>query len=386
MTTLSNGNTYYLTLKDPFGNAVSMIDNFFLLDYARSVNNVGQLEVKLPLSYMVYIQPYYMLEVWRSAGGGQFSPYLDMEALWIILSIKIALDDDGQLYLDVIALDANMILASRYVAYYAGSAQTSKTGFAGDLLKAVITENVSSTANDYTGTANVASGLIPARGIPASIYTVQANLGDGSTITMSFSWRQVLSVFQDMADASITAGIYLAFDTVSDGFGHLEFRTYQNQRGNDHRLSSLNPIILDPYSGNLGGTSLTYDYTNEASFIYCAGQGVDAARTLATSADTTQLAVGPLARREYFQDARQATSLAQVQDLADASLRANRGQVLFDSKIIETPSTRYGIEYRFGDILPCSILSQSVDCRLDKIHVSVANGRETIDVALQSVN
>jgi hypothetical protein len=382
------GNSYYLDLKDPFGNLVDTIEVFFSLDYSRSVNNIGQLELRLPISSLSLIQPYYLLEVWRTAGGGATSPYLDMEALWVILSLAIKLDDDGQLYLEVIALDANMILASRYVAYYANSAggQTSKTGFAGDLMKAVVAENVSSTANDYTGIANVASGLIPARGIPASLYAVQLTLADGASISMSFSWRQVLAVFQDMADASNTAGIYIAFDTITDGFGHLEFRTYANQRGNDHRLSSNNPIILDPYSGNLAETSLTYDYTKEATFVYAAGQGTDAARTMATSADTTRLAQSPFARRELFQDARQATSAGQVQDAADAALRGNRGQVIYDSKIIETASNRYGIEYKFGDILPCSILNQSVDCRLDKVHVSVAGGVETIDVGLQSVS
>jgi hypothetical protein len=387
MATLQNGNTYYVELKDPYANAVDTIEKFFSLDYARSVNNIGQLELRLPISFLFLIQPYFLLEVWRTAGGGITPPYLDMEALWIILSLAVKLDADGQLYLEVIALDANMILASRYVAYYTNSAggQTSKTGFAGDLMKAVIAENVAPTANDYTGTANVASGGIPARGIPASLYAVQVNLADGSSISMSFSWRQVLAVFQDMADASNTAGIYIAFDTVTDGFGHLEFRTYANQRGNDHRMSTNNPIILDPYAGNLAETSLTYDYTKEATFVYAAGQGTDSARTVATSADTIRLAQSPFARRELFQDARQAANSTQVQDAADAALRGNRGQVTYDSKIIETPSNRYGIEYKFGDILPCQLLNQSVDCRLDKVHVSVSGGQETIDVRMQSV-
>jgi hypothetical protein len=282
------GNTYNIYLKDGFGNLVDIFTHFFSFDYNRSINNVGKFELRLPISKFHFIQPYFILEVWRNAGGGVTSMYLDTETVWIIVSYGIYLDDNGELYVGVTALDANMILASRYVAYYANSAggQTSKTGFAGDLMKAVIAENVASTANDYTGTANVASGGIPARGIPASLYAVQVNLADGSSISMSFSWRQVLAVFQDMADASNTAGIYIAFDTVTDGFGHLEFRTYANQRGNDHRMSTNNPIILDPYAGNLAETSLTYDYTKEATFVYAAGQGTDSARTVATSADT----------------------------------------------------------------------------------------------------
>jgi hypothetical protein len=46
---------------------------------------------------------------------------------------------------------------------------------------------------------------------------------------MSFSWRKVLSVLQDMAAASTTAGTYMAFDIVADGYNHLEFRTYSGQ-------------------------------------------------------------------------------------------------------------------------------------------------------------
>jgi hypothetical protein len=42
---------------------------------------------------------------------------------------------------------------------------------------------------------------------------------------MSFSWRKVLTVLQDMAAASTTAGTYMAFDMVADGYNHLEFRT-----------------------------------------------------------------------------------------------------------------------------------------------------------------
>lgn len=371
----TRGNNYDIYLKDAFGNLLAIIHDFFSLDYSRSVNNVGRLELVLPIDYFNLVQPYFLLEVWRSAGGGATSMYLDMEAVWIIPDYGIELAGDGALYFKVTAYDANQILADRYVAYYASSAQTTKTGLTGDIMKAVVRENVASTASDYNASTT--------RGISSTLYAVQADLGDGASISMSFAWRNVLSVLQDMANASATAGTYMAFDTVSDGFGHLEFRTYANQRGVDHRTN--NPIIIDPYVGNLAETTLTFDYTNEKTFIYAAGQGVDTARTVATASNSTRLAQSPFARREYFQDARQAANSTQVQDAADAALRANRGITTFDSKIIETTNTRYGIEYKFGDILPCQLFNQLVDCRLDKVHVSVANGAETIDVRLQSV-
>lgn len=372
---LGNGNNYYLILKDPNGSVLAIIPDFYSLEYMRIVNNVGELNAQLPMSYLGLIQPYNTFDVWRSAGGGTTSPYLGTQALWIIILVGIALDESGRLVLQVKALDASLILDSRFVAYYAGSSQTGKTGLAGDVMKAIVTENISSTASDYNGATD--------RGLPSSLFAVQQNLGDGASVSMSFSWRKVLNVLQDIANASTTAGTYMAFDIVSDGLGHLQFNTYQGQRGTDHRTN--NPIILDPYAGNLASTALTFDYTEEATFVYAAGQGTDSSRTVATAQNDTRLAVSPLSRREYFQDARQATNLTQTQDAADSALRDNRGLVTYDSKIIETASNRYGIEYQFGDILPCQLLNILTDCMLTKVHVSVANALETIDVGLQSL-
>ncbi len=374
---LGNGNNYHLVLKDPTGNTLAIIPDFFTLEYTRIVNNVGQLDVQLPIdSYLGLIQPYYTLEVWRSAGGGVTAMYLDTEAVWIIVKLSIILDGSGRLVLQATAQDTNRLLDRHYTAYYAGSSQTSKTDLAGDMMKEIIQENIASTANDYSGTATD-------RGISSSIFTVQTDLGDGASVSISFSWRKVLAVLQDIAAASTTAGTYMAFDVVSDGYGHLEFRTYQGQRGTDHRTN--NPIILDPYAGNLADTSLVFDYTDEATFVYAAGQGQDASRTVATAQNDVRLAVSPLARNEYFQDARQATDATQTQDAANAALRDNRGLVTYDSKIIETGSNRYGIEYKFGDILSCQFLNQFIDCMLTKVHVSVSNALETIDVGLQSL-
>jgi hypothetical protein len=378
---VGNGNNYYVVLKDPSGNVLAIISDFFSLDYTRIVNNVGQLDLELPVNrYIGLIQPYSTLEVWRSAGGGITSMYLDTETIWIILSMALKLDDSGQLVLHLTALDANDILNTRYVVYYASTAQTSKTGVAGDLMKAVVTENVSASASDYASSTY--------QGITFHAVHRPGQFRRRGFISMSFSWRKVLTVLQDMAAASTTAGTYMAFDMVADGYNHLEFRTYSGmQRGNDHRLTSNNPIILDPYTGNLAATSLTFRLHQRGYFCLC-GRAGDRCQPdgRGTSSNAARLAISPLSRAELFQDARQATDATQVQDAADAALRDNRGLVTYESKIIETPTNRYGIEYKFGDTLPCQFLNQLVDCMLTKVHVSVAGGQETIDVGLQSLN
>jgi hypothetical protein len=39
------GNTYYINLKDGYGNLIDVFTHFFSLDYNRTVNNVGKLEL-----------------------------------------------------------------------------------------------------------------------------------------------------------------------------------------------------------------------------------------------------------------------------------------------------------------------------------------------------
>jgi hypothetical protein len=84
-----------------------------------------------------------------------------------------------------------------------------------------------------------------------------------------------------MAELSYNAGSYIAFDMINDSPGHLQFTTFPGKRGSDRRWKVgglLPPVILDPLAGNLSGASLTYDWSDFASYVYAAGQGQETAR------------------------------------------------------------------------------------------------------------
>jgi hypothetical protein len=377
----TNGNNYYLNLNSPTGQRLTVLNNFTRLNYARAEKQLGKLSVTVPLSYWILISEYCQLEVWRSPIGIA-SPRLELDTLWFIVYYHPYVDETGQYLLEIQAVDSLLLLAERTVAYFSGTSQTSKNGFAGDMVKAIATENIGAAANDYTGTAN--TGAFP-RGIPANYFTIEPNKNDGASVALSFAWRNCLEAMNDIADASATAGIYLSFDVVYDGFGNLQLRTYAGQRGNDHTLSGPNPIILDQNAGNLGATQVEYDFTNEVNFVYCGGQDTGIDRAIATSSNQSRFTLSPFSRREIFTDARQSDTVAQVQDSADADLRAGKGHIIFTSQIIENPSNRYGIEYNFGDIFPCQFLNRTTNCRLDKIEVNLEGAVETIRVNLTSV-
>lgn len=369
-----NSNNYQVFLNNPVG--VRLADMpFSYLDLVRVEKQLGKLIIDVPLEKFFLISEYCQLEVWRSVAGGR--PYLEGQTLWTILNFKPGVNEQGEQIIRIIAVDAILFLIARIVAYYSGQPQTKKTGFAGNVIKEIASENISSTANDYTGLA------LGTRGLPASLFSIQPNLNDGVNVDLAFAWQNCLDTFNDIADMSTTGGIYLGFDVVYDGLGSLELRTYANQRGIDH--STINPILLSPDSGNLGATSIDFNYLNESTFIYAGGQDTGTNRKMAYSFDAARLLIAPAAHREKWQDARQVETLAQVQDAADAALRAGKGFINFASRVIDNPNFLWGRDYNFGDIVPCSYLKRYVLCRLSKYHLTVQGAAEKVDVTLQSV-
>jgi hypothetical protein len=73
-----------------------------------------------------------------------------------------------------------------------------------------------------------------------------------------------------------------------------------------------------------------------------------------------------------------------VQAEANAELRAGRPRRLFSATLLQTPGAAYGIHYGLGDIVSANYIATQFNCRLDSIHITVADGRETIQAALRA--
>lgn len=372
--------TYQIILKNSNGTQLTTLQDFFDLTYARRVNDVGVLTIIVPASYSQYLAIDGQIEIYRKVDNGPFT--LDMDTRWFIRRPSRKLTLGGQEYIQIYAEDANTLLKRRVVAYYAGSSQSTKTGNADNLMKAIVRENMGSTASDYSGSA-------AARQLSSSLFSIQADLSQGASVTKSFAYRDVLSVLQELANASIQAGSYLAFDVFSIAGGTFEFRTYSGQRGVDHRWpSGSNPVILDPQFGNLGDIDQTDDYSDARSFIYCGGQGEGTARIIQTATDATLAGLSPYGRFEAWQDARQSESSASVLAEAQAELWSRRAKKTFEGTILETPAVRYGVNYGFGDIVTARYRGQQYDCRVDAVQITKASNTtpEQITTKIQSVS
>lgn len=323
---------------------------------------VGVLETTLPLSFDVDL----LLEdgrigVWRSINGRP--PYLDNGAIFLIRMIDV-----GPTSIFVRAFHATTLLSRRIIAYAAGSAYSTKTATAADdLIKTFVNENM------LSGISGANRDGVETYADVSAYLTKQANLGQGASIAISASRRNLLDVCADLAQSSATAGTYLTFEVYAPTESTLELRTYATVRGVDRRVGNTAgnaPVILSRLRGNLTNDHLVTDYTNAKSLVVAGGQGQETTRIIGTAFDATRAATSPFGRVEMFRDATNVRAQAAVDDEADSLLREARPVIYVTGQLVETPALTRGIDYDLGDILTVEHPQshEQIDVRLDIVH------------------
>ncbi len=368
--------TYSIYLDDAFGNRIADASNFLTLEYSRVVNAVSTLKLTLPGDFntQFLINPDGRIEVWRKLDSGR--EYLETNVIWLIKKIDQKVDASG---LQTIVVEADTPLCvlrepGRFVNYAAGTdGALFPAAPADDNIKAVAARNIGVNA---TGARNISAYI-----------SIEANLGLGANVPKSFAWRDCLKVMQEFADASATLGTYVAFDIVADTPTTLAFRTFTQQRGIDHRFpGGVNPVLISPEMGNLGETLLSVDYRNEITYVLAGGKGEGSARLTASAQDDTRIGVSPFGLREYFKDATQYDTTTGLSSEAGAILRSGRAKTIFQGRLIDTPDSRYGVHWQWGDYVTAQAFGQLIDCRIDAVSVSVkpGSGYERIDAWLRA--
>lgn len=371
--------SWALYLNGPNANRLADLRQVESLRIVRVENGVGALVLTMPYSAVQF-------DYWKRDGIitaerdplGNGSPALFTEQVYFIVKRRRYYNEQGAAYVEITALDANCLLVRRQVLYAAGSANADRTDNAGDVMRAVIRDNLGSSA---TAARQIAS------------LTVGSDLADGASVSKAFAWRNVLQVQQELARASTIAGTYMAFDVICStppGAGSLglEFRTYSSQRGLDHRYPSgaAGPVLLGPDFGTLADADYTEDWTDEINHATALGQGEGSARATATSADTVRSGASPHALCEGVVDARNTSSATALQDEADQALRAGLPRRTFSGRIVDTAGVRFGVEYNFGDYLTAQSWGDSLDCRLSAVQVDFDRAGERIQAVLKNEN
>lgn len=356
--------TYDIRIYDAFGQELRSGIDCESFDLSLKEMDVGALSITLPASFpFEYLKKDGQIALFRSIAGNP--PSLLAQAHWVIRARTKTIGAARKSY-TIGALHANCLLDRRNVAYNANTSQTSKNDEADDLVKAVVRENLGSSATDT------------ARQIASTLFSVQGDMTQAPVIQKAFTRRNVLSVCQEVAAASATAGTYLGFEIYAATDTMLEFRTYTGHRGVDHTADSLQPVYLP-----LDSVTITDDWREEITYVYAAGLGIGANRAIGTASNTVLSNESPFGRIEYFWDGKQTGDTAVLNDEAEAQLRMKRPRRIITGAVQQIDGALFGIHYNFGDLCAIAVDGEVRDVRLDTIGISYSRGggeRITINV------
>ena len=360
----------WLRIADPFGVDLLEYGDFVSLSYARSLNDFSPLRLALPTSFdRTLLRKDGRIQVWRQATDGPIT--LDTETVWFIRRWRDTSSQDGTKLLEVTAYSASYLLASRIIAYTAGSAQAVKAAPADNMMKAIVRENLGASAG-------------AGRNISAYL-SVQADLSLGVSLSKAFSRRNVLTVLQDISEQAATAGTPVYFDIVAPTPTTLEFRTYATVRGTDRGLSSASPLILSEDRGSLSGVELDDDATEEVTYAYGRGDGIQENAVIATASDAARIGSSPFGRRERLQDAGNTVSATVVLAYAQKALEEGLPRRTFRAAIVDTPSAAYGRHWFWGDVVAAEHDGITRNCTVEKIQITLTDTEgERIEARLEA--
>jgi hypothetical protein len=242
------------------------------------------------------------------------------------------------------------------------------------MIKAIARENLGSSAYDVN------------RDLSGLSFTVAPDLSAGASVTKKFSWKNILGILKEIADASWEAGTELYFDVepmvVSETQIGFELRTYTGQIGMDRSAS----VFFGKEWGNLASPKLEKDYGEEVNYVYAGGQGEGSDRTIIQALDSPRIGASPWNRREVFADARNETLVAGVTGKAFAALKAGRPRMRFSGSLLDTEQTRYGIDWSFGDKVTVEYRGIQFSGMIRAVRLELnEDGDETVDCKIEAV-
>lgn len=344
-----------------------VIQAFNSLEYIKTQNTIGSLVVDVPRGLYQYeaFSVGDIFEVWREKNGVL---ELQNETAYFLQDWEFWADSDGAEYIRLIASDANWLLDTAIVAAFSGSEDAEMTGIPDDLMKAIVSKQLGSTAYAWR-----------------SKITEAPNLGaGGASISKAFAYRNVLTVVQELAELATEAGVWLGFDVVRTAPGTFEFRTYTGQRGQDHGRASGDPRLVGKQYGNLSEATFGTYHADERNWVQVAGRGEGESRVLVYRENIARRDASKWNRREYFKDSRDEDVTANLESDGDAALDEYKPKQVLTGTIHDTPGMQYNIHYQFGDVLSVEAFGYFVDCHVKSVRVKVdQDGGEQLDIKLE---
>lgn len=286
-------------------------------------------------------------------------PYLVGQTVWFLRSVVQQFSGPNVVQA-LTFCSANDLLRRRIVAYAAGSSEAEITSTAaGEGMVRVVARDLGANA-------------IAARDLSAYLTVVDS--AAGATISMQYARRGVLNVLADMADASANAGQPLWYDVSWDGEG-LRFAVYDDVRGKDWAAHGRFAPI--------DGAWLSFDWQNEANYVYAGGQGEEALREVIEATDSTRATASPFNRIEAWYDRRDISDTTSLTDAANAYLQQHLPRARIGGVTSETREFRYGRDWDIGDRFLIAAHGYTAQADVREVRFSWASGTDIVAASLE---
>lgn len=359
-------------LCDPFGIRFAMLDYVIEMSYARVINDVAPIYLKVPYTKYNWLNNRLdnIIEVYR---GGR-RDYVGFLRDW---SYGV---ENGMRYCELMGLSPNYLLGGRQVDAYSGEAGADITDYADDMLKTIVYNEMGAGAGAGRDLTSVGGG-----------FTIEQDNSLAPSISKAFSHMNLLEVCKQIAAASEQAGTRLFFDiysltpSLTTGQLAFQFKTWINYRGNDRSQDSSSPIFIGTDWANLDNATLEYNYIDEVNSVCARGSGYGSTEETQIVDDDERIgkSIWNLREGTVITDAQPGETDHLLND-GRAYLDEQKPKVKFSGDIVENPYFRYGRDFGFGDLVTIAEWNQYIDATIDKVQVSIdGSGQQTITCKLE---
>lgn len=349
---------------------LGIITNMVSLEYAWAENSIGVMRLTVPSNY--YSQDWVARDCF-------FAIYRDgilqMDTIWFLRKLEY---DDTAETLTIIAYSANYLFGDpdnrtgRIVIYDTSvTAYTELQTYADDMIKTIASQNIGLAALDTERDLS-------------TYLSIEANASGGPIVTKSFAKALLLPLFQEICESAKQEDTPVYFDVVCsrlpDAFNglQLELRTYVGQRGAD--LREILTVSKD--KGNISNTAFSIDYSAEVTVCYAAGSGEGSLQPQEEYTAPKRSVASAFNRREAYIEISSTTDTDALQSAAKEVVAAGKPKLRFSGSLVETPSFRYGVDWKWGDRLKIFSHNYTFDARISAISIKVSQGSEAIEVNL----
>jgi len=337
---------YQVVLKDQSGNKVAIFDDWWHLSMYKRINTPSSAHFRINGldSRVSLFEIDGQIEVWRRVNG-YTDWYLEYEGL--IRKFARTTDEEGERVFGISTLGYIDLVDRRIISYKAGHAKSGKDTAAETAMKEFVEENCGASAT-------VANGRILEGEITG--LSIQADGAFGDNWTGKRAYKNLLGVLQEIATSN-----ELDFNVIGIGNALYEFRTYENQRGDNRSRVNLgtrglnpsgnSPVVFSLVAGNMKVPNYEEDRISEKNTALIMGQGTEDEREVVVEKDQDAIDVSPINQRETTRDARQQTETDELESIGINAIDERGAVENFSFGTIQAKSTIYGVHYFAGDIV-----------------------------------